>query len=120
MLTFTDAGIDPNDIEDPFARTPEGDELVPFFPLDSFTPKSPCPHRGPIRKGSRLCCMICHRSGVDKQWRKLWRSIVTDPKPEKKPAAPEPKKLTRKERRSLFKQHHDNPEAAEWLASLAS
>ena len=39
--------------------------LEPLFPLTPLTPSSTCPHHGPIRTGSRFCCMICHRSGQD-------------------------------------------------------
>lgn len=46
--------------------TPSGrPELVPHFPADSFTPSSSCPHRGPYPVGSVLCCMKCHKSGMD-------------------------------------------------------
>jgi hypothetical protein len=40
-------------------------KLEPLFPIDSYIPASPCPHHGPIRKGSTFVCMVCHRSGQD-------------------------------------------------------
>jgi hypothetical protein len=40
-------------------------QLVPLFPVGSYTPDSQCAHRGPIERGSVLCCMICHTSGQD-------------------------------------------------------
>ncbi len=39
--------------------------LEPLFPIRSWTPQSPCPHYGRMRRGSIFCCMVCHRSGVD-------------------------------------------------------
>jgi len=39
--------------------------LVPLFPVNGFTPESPCPHHGPLPEGSALCCMACHKSGMD-------------------------------------------------------
>jgi len=38
---------------------------MPLFPVASFVPGSACPHHGPIREGSVLCCMVCHQSGLD-------------------------------------------------------
>lgn len=73
--------------------------LVPLFPIDSFTPLSLCPHRGPIRKGSRSCCMICHQSGMDHR-KAVHRDPRTDPKPEPKPKPEPAKKKTRKQKRS--------------------
>lgn len=83
-------------------------ELWPAFgPLPGFTPDRPCQaiHPTPIPKGSLLCCMACHRSGVDGH-RALKRSKATDPKPETK-AGPAPKpqpvaRLTRKEKRQML------------------
>jgi hypothetical protein len=76
--------------------------LIPLFPIASYTPQSACAHHQPIQNGSLLCCMVCHRSGVDDH-PSLLRSPLTDPAPEPK-AAPEPisrkrKRETRKERR---------------------
>jgi hypothetical protein len=78
--------------------------LIPLFPIGSYTPQSTCAHQGPIERGSLLCCMICHCSGVDDH-PGLMRSPLTDPEPEPKPApAPactekQAKRETRKERR---------------------
>lgn len=76
-------------------------KLVPFFPIGAFTPRSTCPHRGPIRPGSSLCCMVCSRSGVDDH-PELKRDPRTDPRPEPKaapPARPVATRETRKQRR---------------------
>ncbi len=40
-------------------------QLVPLFPIGSYTPTSRCAHRGLIERGSCFCCMICHASGQD-------------------------------------------------------
>ena len=69
--------------EAPAARRPWWLELVPLFPIGSFTPASECPHRGPIQPGSLLCCMVCSASGVDEH-PYLVRDPETDPKPEPK------------------------------------
>ena len=74
--------------------------LVPLFPIGSYTPLSACGHKRPIVPGSVLCCMVCHRSGVDDH-PALERDPLTEPAPEPKPA-PAPKKTareTRKQRR---------------------
>lgn len=42
-----------------------GLQLIPLFPVASFTPRSACAHSSPIRRGSSLCCMVCHASGMD-------------------------------------------------------
>jgi hypothetical protein len=89
--------------------------LVPFFPIGPFTPQSRCSHRGPIRPGSRFCCMVCSRSGVDDH-QALKRDPRTDPRPEPKvapPASPAPGRETRKERRRrLFAALHAGPRPA--------
>jgi hypothetical protein len=76
--------------------------LTPIFGIEFFTPQSRCPHRGSIRKGSRCCCMVCNKSGMDHK-KQLKRDPRTDPKPEPEPtkvAETKPKaKQTRKERR---------------------
>jgi hypothetical protein len=64
-------------------RTPWWLELVPLFPIGPFTPSSECPHRGPIREGSLLCCMVCSASGIDGH-PALVRDPDTDPRPEPK------------------------------------
>jgi hypothetical protein len=71
------AGDDPN-------RPPR---LFPLFPIGPFTPRSACPHHGPIRAGSVFCCMVCSRSGIDDH-PALKRDPRTDPRPESKAAAP--------------------------------
>ena len=60
--------------------------LVPLFPIGAFTPRSACPHHGPIRAGSVFCCMVCSQSGVDDH-RALKRDPSTDPRPEPTAAA---------------------------------
>lgn len=64
-----------------------GFRLMPLFPIGAFTPQSTCPHRGDIERGSRLCCMVCHSSGMDDH-PGLGRDPKTDPSPEPSPAAP--------------------------------
>ena len=56
--------------------------LIPLFPIGAFTPRSACPHHGPIRTGSDFCCMVCSQSGVDDH-PALKRDPRTDPRPEK-------------------------------------
>ena len=77
--------------------------LVPLFPLGAFTPQSECPHRGPIRPGSTLCCMVCSRSGMDGHPSLKWDRRF-GPRPERKPDALIPERQTRRERR---KAKHD-------------
>jgi hypothetical protein len=91
-------------------------KLVPFFPIGPLTPGSACPHRGPIRHGSRLCCMVCSKSGVDDH-PALKRNPKTDPRPEPKvvpqQAKASPRPETRKERRRrLFAAIQDGPRPA--------
>lgn len=85
-------------------------QLVPLFPIPAFSPESQCPHasRG-IRRGSRLCCMVCHKSGLD-HLGAFQRSPVdkddegrkkASDKAKSKARANEPK-LTRKEKRARF------------------
>jgi hypothetical protein len=59
-------------------RTLRAPRLVPLFPIGPYTPHSACGHRGPIQSGSLLCCMVCHRSGVDDH-PALRHSVATDP-----------------------------------------
>jgi RNA polymerase sigma factor (sigma-70 family) len=61
--------------------------LLPLFPIVSYTPRSACPHHGPIEPGSLLCCMVCHRSGMDEH-PAMRRDLRTEPAPDRKPAAP--------------------------------
>ncbi len=62
-----------------------GFRLLPLFPIGSFTPQSTCPHREPIGRGSSLCCMVCHASGMDDH-PGLRRDPDIDPSPEPEPA----------------------------------
>ena len=81
-------------------RKPRLPKLVPFFPITSFVPSSPCPHRGAIRVGSVLCCAVCHKSGINGH--PLLQPSADDPKPERRktPRVAKPSKvLTRKEKR---------------------
>ena len=50
---------------EPILRPLRPPRLVPLFPIGPYTPQSSCAHRRPIRAGSLLCCMVCHRSGMD-------------------------------------------------------
>ena len=63
--------------------------LIPLFPIGSYTPQSACPHLEPIERGSALCCMVCHGSGMDAH-PALRRDPRMDPAPEPKaePTAP--------------------------------
>lgn len=58
-----------------------GFRFTPLFPIGAFTPQSACPHRDPIKPGSRLCCMVCHASGMDDH-PGLRRDPSADPSPE--------------------------------------
>jgi hypothetical protein len=84
-----------------------GFRLIPLFPIGAFTPETPCPHHGSIGRGSRLCCMVCHASGMDDH-PGLRRDPEADPAPEPEPAPasdcaepsrPERSRETRKQRR---------------------
>jgi hypothetical protein len=83
-----------------------GFRLIPLFPIAAFTPRSECPHHDTLERGSKLCCMVCHGSGMDDH-PGLRRDTQTDPSPEPQPA-PAPaaaprksggRKETRKQRR---------------------
>ena len=75
--------------------------LVPLFPVVPYSPQAACAHHGAIPDGSALCCMVCHRSGVDGH-PALQRDHRTDPAPERAPEAPAKpgKRETRKQRRA--------------------
>lgn len=77
-----------------------GFRLIPLFPIDSFTPESTCPHHHAISEDSRLCCMVCHASGMDGH-PGLRRDPETDPTPEPRPTPVlgADRKATRKQRR---------------------
>ena len=83
-----------------------GFRLIPLFPIGAFTPRAECPHRDTLERGSKLCCMVCHASGMDDH-PGLRRDPQTDPSPEPQPApaaeaAPRmsaERKETRKQRR---------------------
>lgn len=59
--------------------------LIPLFPVTAFTPRSTCPHHDTIERGSRLCCMVCHASGMDDH-PGFRHDAKTDPSPEPTPA----------------------------------
>jgi hypothetical protein len=87
------------------SRVATGPRLVPLFPIGHYTPHSECPHKEPIEPGSSLCCMVCHKSGLD-QHPIFQRDARHDPSHEPTPTSgqvPEdssPKKgETRKQRR---------------------
>jgi hypothetical protein len=61
-----------------------GFRLIPLFPIGAFTPQSACPHHDSIKRDSRLCCMVCHASGMDDH-PGLRRDPKTDPSPEPRP-----------------------------------
>lgn len=82
-----------------------GFRLIPLFPVSALTPQSACPHHGAIESGSRLCCMVCHGSGMDDH-PAMQRDPKIDPSPESglEPAAAPPSqsgesKETRRQRR---------------------
>jgi hypothetical protein len=82
-------------------KAPHEPRLVPLFPIGPFTPQSVCPHRGEIRPGSALCCMVCLRSGMDNH-----PALKRDPRDEPRPDVKRAKRTlpvigreTRKERR---------------------
>jgi len=63
-----------------------GHAFVPLFPVDSFTPASKCPHKGPLDADSAFVCMVCHASGVD--GRPALKIHATDPLHPKNSVAP--------------------------------
>ena len=63
-----------------------GFRLIPLFPIGAFIPQSTCPHHDSIGRGSRLCCMVCHASGMDEHPGLRGATRLTDPLPEPKPA----------------------------------
>jgi hypothetical protein len=62
-----------------------GFRLIPLFPIGALTPQTPCPHHHSIERGSTLCCMVCHASGMDDH-PGLRRDPQADPSPEAGPA----------------------------------
>jgi hypothetical protein len=44
-----------------------GPKLTPIFGCNPFGADTRCDHvhHGPIPRGSRCCCMVCHQSGLD-------------------------------------------------------
>lgn len=88
-------------------RTPWWLELVPIFPIGAYTPASECPHRGPLPRGSLLCCMVCSSSGMDHH-PSMQRDPATEPpaEPRKRrprvvhPASGMPTGETRRQRRA--------------------
>jgi len=79
--------------------------LIPLFPVGPYTPQSACAHRQPIQSGSVLCCMVCHRSGMDEH-PALQRDSVTERAPEPVPLFEKIARETRRQRRQrLFGSH---------------
>ncbi len=62
----------------PIGRKPRPPRLEPLFGCRPFTPQSDCPHRGPIRGGERVACMVCHKTGIEDH-PALQRDPRTDP-----------------------------------------
>jgi hypothetical protein len=89
--------------------------LIPLFPIAPYTPQSACAHHRPIQNGSLLCCMVCHRSGVDDH-PALLRSPLTDPAPERKPT---PELTSRKRKRETRKERRQRLFGTTSLASSA-
>lgn len=83
-------------------------KLEPLFPIDSFVPGSPCPHKKRIARGSDFVCMTCHQSGWDHRslpgkpvGSQLNPDYVPDTKPTVYVAPPKPGvKPTRKQKRA--------------------
>jgi hypothetical protein len=73
-----------------------------FFPVAGLVPNSAC-HCTPTNHipGSKLCCAVCHRSGIDDH-PGLQREPILEPHPEPvyRPPATNATKLTRKKRRA--------------------
>jgi hypothetical protein len=89
-------------VNPPPPRIPRPPRLTPLFGCRPWTPQSECPHRGLIGDGDRVCCMVCHRTGIEKH-PALCRNPRTDPprEPRAKPAEAWPKaKETRRARRA--------------------
>jgi hypothetical protein len=77
--------VQPEPVETAAPRQPAWvREMVPMFPIKALDDQSVCPHNGPIARGSRFVCMICHASGMDAH-PALRRDAATEPKPEAKP-----------------------------------
>jgi len=72
--------------------------LIPLFPVGPYTPQSSCAHHQAIQWGSVLCCMVCHRSGMDEH-PALQRDAVTEPAPEPVPSFGKISRETRRQRR---------------------
>jgi hypothetical protein len=81
------------------AAAPLPPPVKPLFPIPAFTPMSECPHRGPIRRGSVLCCMVCSQTGMEGH-PALHKDPARMPRRERPPQRRAPKK-TRKERRRV-------------------
>ncbi len=91
--------------------------LVPLFPIGEFTPRSACPHHGPLRAGSVLCCMVCSQSGVDDH-PALKRDPRTDPRPERG-SAPLVRSISVRETRKQRRQRLNSARQAGPNMSLA-
>lgn len=77
-------------------------KLMPVFP-DVFTPTSKCPHQGPIPAGSKDCCMVCNRSGMDGLV--IPQNVPPLPRDKVKLPPPAPKRENRKARRKREHEH---------------
>ena len=65
-----------------------GFRLTPLFPIGAFTPQSSCPHHKSLKPGTRLCCMVCHASGMDDHpGLRSDRQVDPSPEPEPEPAS---------------------------------
>lgn len=104
-----DAAV-PTPVHSKYVDAPEPEpwtELEPLFPVGFFTPYSKCPHEGPLPEGSRMVCMVCHKSGKDgsKALPRDVKRLPDDPKPtepeqsEDSPPAEAERPKTRRERR---------------------
>jgi hypothetical protein len=77
--------VQPEPVETAAPRQPAWvREMTPMFPIVSFVPGVACPHKGPIPRGSRFVCAVCHQSGMDAH-PALRRDLATEPQPEPKP-----------------------------------
>lgn len=103
------------------ARDPRMALLLPVGPL---TPASPCPHSGPIPRGERVVCLVCHASGLDGVHPALVRNPRTDPKPERKVAEKPAAEPTRRQKRAMLveavKEQRRDATSDEWRGRRGS
>lgn len=92
---------EPEKASSDYVDAPEPDPwtlLMPLFGVQSWTPDSPCPHKGPLAEGSVFVCMKCHAAGKDGT-----KALPLNVAPlAKDPAPPEPEKpkQNRKQKRA--------------------